>query len=51
MRNLRDLLIGITGTFAAIDWPASAATFAGIATGLWMLRQIFMSFRHGKPRR
>ena len=38
--------LGASGTMlAAVSHDKAAATFAGVMTGLWMARQIWLSFR------
>lgn len=38
--------VGVIGTaFAAVEPEKAAAIFAGVMTGLWMTRQLWLSFK------
>jgi len=38
--------VGVIGTvFASVEPEKAAAIFAGVMTGLWMLRQLWLSFQ------
>ena len=46
--NLLQGTIGVGGTIAAValrNLESWAAIFAGVATGAWMLRQLYLSWR------